>query len=186
MAQWHYAIRGQRTGPVTDAEMATLLANGTVHMDTLVWREGMSEWKIARDVAELRDLAAIAPAQDAAAGLPSMDASEPPRAGFTPPTRAEGIVAPERGAELGDKTGGVIPYKNPLALTSYYIGIFALLPCLGILLAIPAIVCGILGLRAYRKQPAIRGVVHAWIGIGLASLSLLGHVAFFVIGAMMN
>ena len=30
--------------------------------------------------------------------------------------------------EEGDKTGGVIPYKNPSALTSYYMGLFSILP----------------------------------------------------------
>jgi hypothetical protein len=186
MTNWHYANRGQRFGPVTEAEMLQLISNGTVTMDTLVWREGMSEWKIAREVAELRDLTAMAPAAGELGTRAAADGSTPPRAGFTPPTRPDGIVIPEGGAELGDRTGGVIPYKNPLALTSYYIGIFSLLPCIGVLLTIPAIICGILGLRAYKKQPAIRGVVHAWIGIGLAALSLLGHVAFAVIGSILN
>jgi len=183
MAQWHYANRGEQIGPVTEAEMIALISNGTIHMDTLVWREGMSGWKIAREVTDLRDLAAIAPAAgEVGTGFESR-VSAPPRAGFTPPTRPDGIVIPQGGPELGDKTGGVIPYKNPLALTSYYLGVFALLPCFGVLLTIPAIICGILGLRAYRRQPAIRGVVHTWIGIGLAALSLLGHIAIAVIGS---
>ena len=33
----------------------------------------------------------------------------------------------------GDATGGVIPYKNPMALTGYYLGFLSLLPLIGIL-----------------------------------------------------
>ena len=41
--------------------------------------------------------------------------------------------------EQGDATGGVIPYKNGPALAAYYLGIFSLIPCGGLLLAIPAL-----------------------------------------------
>ena len=42
--------------------------------------------------------------------------------------------------EQGDATGGIIPYKNGPALMAYYLGIFSLIPCLGLVLAIPAFV----------------------------------------------
>lgn len=73
----------------------------------------------------------------------------------------------------GDATGGVIPYKNPCALTSYYLGIASGLPLIGLLFAIPAIVLGILGLRARSKNPAVKGSVHAGIGIGCGTIFLL-------------
>jgi len=63
----------------------------------------------------------------------------------------------------GDSTGGLIPYKNPSALTAYYLGLFSLLPCFPLGLA--ALFLGIKGLLAVKKNPAIRGTVHAWIGI---------------------
>ena len=49
-------------------------------------------------------------------------------------------IQPNMPGQNTDSTGGVIPYKNPPALIAYYLGIFSLLPCIGILLAIPAIV----------------------------------------------
>jgi len=73
----------------------------------------------------------------------------------------------------GDATGGVIPYKNPCALIAYYLGIFSLLPCIGILLAIPAFILGIIGLQQRAKNPAIKGSVHAWIGIVMGALMTL-------------
>ncbi|MEI8211627.1 MAG: hypothetical protein WCI02_05730 [Planctomycetota bacterium] len=66
----------------------------------------------------------------------------------------------------GDATGGVIPYKNPSALIAYYLGILSGLPLIGLPLGIAAFVLGIMGLKARKKDPAIKGSVHAAIGIG--------------------
>lgn len=82
----------------------------------------------------------------------------------------------------GDETGGIIPYKNTAALIAYYLGVFSLIPCLGIPLGITAFVLGIVGIRNYSENPRVSGVVHAWIGIilggGLAllNLALLGFM----------
>ncbi len=41
---WYYAQSNQRFGPYTDAEFSNMVAQGTVTMDTLVWRDGMQNW----------------------------------------------------------------------------------------------------------------------------------------------
>ncbi|MEQ1824742.1 MAG: DUF4190 domain-containing protein [Pirellula sp.] len=66
----------------------------------------------------------------------------------------------------GDATGGVIPYKNPKALIAYYLGILSGLPMIGLPIGIAAFVLGIMGLRDRRRNPAIKGSVHAGIGVG--------------------
>ena len=38
----------------------------------------------------------------------------------------------------------MIPAKNPVALIGYYLGVFSFVPVLGILLAIPAIILGVI------------------------------------------
>ncbi len=81
-----------------------------------------------------------------------------------------------------DATGGLIPYKNAKALTAYYLGVFSLIPCLGIILGPIAIILGILGLGYAKKHPEARGQVHAIVGIVLGSLVLAGHVALVAIG----
>ena len=84
-----------------------------------------------------------------------------------PPVRPGPALPPE---EQGDVTGGVIPYKNPLALAAYYTAIGALLiPGLGIV----SLVMGIKGLRARKAKPVIKGAVHAWIGIVVGALTTL-------------
>ena len=73
----------------------------------------------------------------------------------------------------GDATGGIIPYKNLPALFAYYLGVFSLLPCVGLFLAIPALVLGIMGLRKRKQNPAVKGSVHAWIGIVMGGIFTL-------------
>ena len=80
---------------------------------------------------------------------------------------------PRAATREGDSTGGLIPYKNPAALTAYYLGLFSLFPFLGLFLAVPAFVLGIIGLKRRRENPVIKGSVHAWIGIVMGGLMTL-------------
>jgi hypothetical protein len=82
----------------------------------------------------------------------------------------------------GDATGGLIPYKNAKALTAYYLGVFSLIPCLGIILGPIAIILGFLGLAHAKKHPEARGQAHAIVGIVLGGLVLAGHVALVALG----
>ena len=89
----------------------------------------------------------------------------------------------------GDATGGVIPYKNVPALLAYYLGLASLLPCIGIFFAVPALVLGIIGLRKRAQNPAVKGSVHAWIGIVLGGLMTLlwgGLTVLGIIGGAMG
>jgi uncharacterized RDD family membrane protein YckC len=43
--QWYYAINSQRQGPVSQAEFEKLVADGVIKPETLVWQQGMAEWK---------------------------------------------------------------------------------------------------------------------------------------------
>jgi len=81
----------------------------------------------------------------------------------------------------GDATGGIIPYKNPPALAAYYCAVFSLVPILGLVLGVPAIVLGVLGLRKRKTNPVIKGVAHAWIGIVLGALTTLAWAALVVL-----
>ena len=99
--------------------------------------------------------------------------------------------APQRGAGTppmttapseGDATGGVIPYKNVPALLAYYLGLFSLFPCLGLFLAIPALILGIMGLRKRKQNPAVKGSIHAWIGIVMGGIFTLVWGAAWIVG----
>lgn len=75
----------------------------------------------------------------------------------------------------------IIPYTNPPALISYYLGLFSIIPMFGIILGIAAVILGLLGLRASRKNPEMRGKVHAWIGIIVGGLFGFVYLAVIVL-----
>jgi len=71
-----------------------------------------------------------------------------------------------------DAVATVIPYKNPRALTGYYLGVFGLAPVLGLILAPAAIVLGIMGLRHVNRNPRAKGTAHAIVAIVLGVLGM--------------
>lgn len=54
---WYYADDSNRQGPFDDAAFDELVKNGRVAPDTLVWREGLTDWKPYREVAPATALA---------------------------------------------------------------------------------------------------------------------------------
>lgn len=95
---------------------------------------------------------------------------------------AQPLGSPSLGpATQGDATGGIIPYKNPRALIAYYLGILSGLPLIGLPLGIAAFVLGVMGLRDRKRNPAIKGSIHAGIGIGCGFFFTLVWTAVIVI-----
>ncbi len=52
---WYYANTDQHVGPIDEVELAELWRGGTIRPDTLVWREGMDDWKTVSDLEDLRE-----------------------------------------------------------------------------------------------------------------------------------
>ena len=50
---WWYAVGQEKFGPCTGGELARLARKGVVMPDTLVWREGMTEWVRASKLTKL-------------------------------------------------------------------------------------------------------------------------------------
>ena len=73
--QWFYELNGEQIGPKPRALMQSLILAGTVGHETLVWREGLSDWVRASE----SELASLLPAamQEVAAPLPTAPATEP-------------------------------------------------------------------------------------------------------------
>lgn len=88
-----------------------------------------------------------------------------------------------------DTLAGLFPTKNPPALAAYYLGIFSLLPLLGLPTGIAAVVMGIKALRNAREHPEVKGKIHAWVGIISAAcfaffyLVLIGLFVFRIRGS---
>jgi len=83
-----------------------------------------------------------------------------------PPTYPQ-PAAPSSGMDA------LIPTKNPNALIAYYLGVFSLIPCIGLLLAVPALILGIKGLKFANEHPESKGKAHALVGIIMGGLFTL-------------
>lgn len=167
----HIFIRtGNQQIETTLEQINNDLQLGALTAETPAWYDGISNWTTLRNVPGIVLVGQAPPAYTP----PPLPASPTPPAPPAPPE-------PPALVQEGDGTGGVIPYKNPHALISYYLGIVGLLPVIGLLAAIPAIILGISGLRRKKENPIIKGSAHAWIGIILGVISIGYHVLTVVI-----
>jgi hypothetical protein len=150
---YYFTVDGKTIqGPCPAADLANRHSSGELPATTQVCAEGTQAWQPIHAVFS-------------SAGL-----VPPPPSATPPPIPMQ-----------GDATGGLIPYKNAPALIAYYLGIFGLIPFIGLLLAIPAFILGIIGLRKRAKTPAIKGAAHAWIGIVLGFFSIGYHLLIVIV-----
>jgi hypothetical protein len=147
---------GREYGPVTADQLRQWLTEGRLNGETPARREADAGWLTLRQLPELASFFQAPPP------LPS-----------TPPP------------PLDSSLGKIIPYRNGPALAAYYCGIFALIPLLGLVLGIVAYGFGLVGLRNARRQPAVGGKVHAWVGIVLGGLCFLGNVLLLLLPAFL-
>lgn len=62
LARWHVAIRNQPMGPMSEEAIRRHIEDGAVFPGTLVWREGLDEWRPLKAVKELGYLLETKPA----------------------------------------------------------------------------------------------------------------------------
>ena len=80
--QWYYLVQGQRQGPVEDSDLETLVRQGIVRDDTLVWREGLADWQPFGAVKPKPEHAPPPPAP------PKPEPASPPKTETAPPGSA--------------------------------------------------------------------------------------------------
>jgi hypothetical protein len=59
--QFFLAVDGQQKGPYDMSSLGSQVAAGVLTRETLVWTEGMAEWKSAGEVPELAPLFGFTP-----------------------------------------------------------------------------------------------------------------------------
>ncbi len=91
---WFYALGGQQQGPVDEAQLDALLAAGTIHADTLVWREGLSTWQPLRQA------------------RPSAGMDVPPVVAPPPAAPVAGVAPPGPGEVQCGECGGYFTRDN--------------------------------------------------------------------------
>jgi len=94
---WYAGIRDLPVGPLTRKELIAKVQSAEVTPDTLVWREGLDDWRPLRNVAELGDVLRLGAQRISGNLIDEMGRRPQP----TPP------VAPER------RSGQVVPLRQP-------------------------------------------------------------------------
>ena len=94
---WYFSENGQQQGPVSLAELQAMIRSGRLTIDSLVWRQGMSDWMPVQGVPELRLEADLA--KRGKAGMPTA----PRPIGVSPPagTPPEDTSRPTAGLPAG-------------------------------------------------------------------------------------
>lgn len=106
VVEWYYLDEGAEKGPTAPAQIRALIQTGAVGGDTLVWCDGMTDWKPARD-SDLRSLlpasaltaapvSLAAPIASPNASVSSGSASSTGRTPFNVSTTGEEIELEER------------------------------------------------------------------------------------------
>lgn len=163
--QLHISSGGHQEGPYTLEEVNDRISRGAiVPARVLAWHQGISGW------VPLAEIPGINVTPDS---LNSSAAAPPP----LPPPRPMGVHTNAHAAQGDDTASIIVPYRNPPALAAYYMGLFSLVPALGIILTFPAIILGYMGLRKRAEEPLAHGTAHAWAGIIMGAFSLLAHLA---------
>ncbi len=87
IVEWYYLDGGAESGPIASDQIRALMGSGTIGGDTMVWSDGMADWKPARD----SDLRPMLPASalNAVAAAPSLA----PAAPIAAPDASNGSVA---------------------------------------------------------------------------------------------
>ena len=109
--------------------------------------------------------------------------STPPTSPRTTPT-TEPPVLHANAARTSNQMERIIPARNIPALTSWYLGVFGLIPILGIPLSLAAIASGIYGIKVASRPDIQVGRGHAIAGIMLGTL--MGGVLPVIIIFLLN
>jgi len=149
-------------GPVPPELLREWIAQGRANGQTLVRIEGGS-WQPLADLPEFST---------------ALAAAAPP-----PPLMSPVAASPSPAA---DTVSSIIPYRNVPALVAYYLAVFSILPCVGALLGLIALILGVKGLRLARENPDAKGRVHAWIGILAGGFFFVAYtiLGIFIVAGM--
>jgi len=173
MADWFYGKDNTQHGPVSDLEIRTLITSGEIQAETIIWREGMTDWLPLKDVQEFQ-------------GLGAASAGAQPAGSAGSPTAANPYNSPQTYAGQQPYVG-TIP-TDALAITSLVCGILAVIVCyIWALFGIPAVICGHMSLKKINNSPtpiagkgmAIAGLVTGYIGIAIQLFMIIAVIIAF-------
>lgn len=180
MAEWYYGKGVQQFGPIDEATLRARIATGEVSGSDLIWTEGMVEWIPLSKVSQFSGPAPQAGSNES----PEKYSTDDPTSPYAPPAANPVASVVGGGVQLAPPTSG-------LAIASMVCGILSLFFCFcgGMLLGIPAVICGHMALKQTGSESpgmpprmggrgmAIAGLIMGYIGILLIILGIIANVA---------
>jgi hypothetical protein len=180
MAEWYYGKEAQQFGPIDEATLRARIAAGEVSGSDLVWTEGMVEWIPLSKVSQFSGPAPQAGSSES----PEKYVTDDPASPYAPPAVNPVASVVGGGVQLAPPTSG-------LAIASMVCGILSLFFCFcgGMLLGIPAVICGHMALKQTGSERpgmtprmggrgmAIAGLIMGYIGILLIIVGIIANVA---------
>jgi hypothetical protein len=156
MTQWYYGSQGQQSGPLSETQLRRMIANGSLPSGSLVWREGMNDWKPVSAVMELH-------------GPP-----QPSLENVSPQIYPHGVM-PQSGLAVASMVCGIVGM-----ITCYVHGVAAIPAVICGHLAIKAIRESPVPMAG--RGMAIAGLVMGYLGIllQLATLSVIFYFFYIV------
>lgn len=176
---WYYSENNQQMGPVGEEELKSKARSGQLARTTLIWKEGMSDWKPLVDVPEI-SLALNAPATMQA---PVADPVVNP---YVAPTYVAQQPYPGQSYPSTINSGGILAFAIVTTVIS-----LCFCNIISLVLGIIAIVFAsqISGKEAVgdligAKSSAKTSKLLSWIGAGLIILMIVVYGILFAIGML--
>lgn len=167
MADWFYGKDNAQHGPVSDLEIRNLISTGQITQETIIWREGMTDWLPLQEVPDFQ------PAHGAGAVAGDATPYASPQA--YPGQPGYGIAAvPTDGLSIASLICGILAIVSSCAY-------------IGVIFGIPAVICGHMSLKKINnshtpiggKGMAIAGLVTGYLG-SLFSICIIVFLVFVI------
>ncbi len=115
MSRWYYSHDRQVGGPVTDEELKARVEQGQLAPDDLIWCEGMTGWKPAREVGGLQWPAQTAPVSSASRPPP------PPPPSIIQPAQVANVAAARQVPKVCPLCGKSEKLNDPRLLYDHFV-----------------------------------------------------------------